>query len=116
MPPSEPEPRPGRMAAFAADRRHPRPPTPPTVLSEAAPEPELLQVRLPGGGTLLVAVSRSQPGTGYAIERSPSSSPAGGWRCACPGYRWRGHCRHLKAAAAAGWLRPPPMTQEKGEP
>ena len=39
-----------------------------------------------------VTASQSQPGTVYAIERTPA-----GWACSCDGYLHTGMCKHLGA-------------------
>jgi SWIM zinc finger len=41
----------------------------------------------------VVALSLTEPGTVYRLERTPS-----GWRCACRGYQFRGSCYHAAAA------------------
>ncbi len=49
-----------------------------------------------------VTASQSQPGTVYAIERTPV-----GWACSCQGYEHTGMCKHLGAverrAEREGW-------------
>ncbi len=49
-----------------------------------------------------VTASQSQPGTVYAIERTPA-----GWACSCQGYEHTGMCKHLGAverrAEREGW-------------
>jgi hypothetical protein len=39
--------------------------------------------------------SASSTGVTYRV-----SVDAGGWRCTCPGWKYRGTCRHLRAARA----------------
>ncbi len=39
-----------------------------------------------------VSASQLQPGTVYAIERTPA-----GWACSCEGYEHTGVCKHLGA-------------------
>ncbi len=49
-----------------------------------------------------VTASQSQPGTVYAIERTPA-----GWACSCEGYLHTGMCKHLgqveRRAEREGW-------------
>ena len=49
-----------------------------------------------------VTASQSQPGTVYAIERTPA-----GWACSCQGYEHTGVCKHLgqveRRAEREGW-------------
>ena len=49
-----------------------------------------------------VTASQSQPGTVYAIERTPA-----GWACSCDGYLHSGMCKHLgqveRRAEREGW-------------
>ncbi|MDP9375016.1 MAG: hypothetical protein M3Q65_21725 [Chloroflexota bacterium] len=49
-----------------------------------------------------VTASQSQPGTVYAIERTPV-----GWACSCEGYLHTGMCKHLgqveRRAEREGW-------------
>jgi len=49
-----------------------------------------------------VAAGQSQPGTLYAIERTPA-----GWACSCQGYEHTGMCKHVGAverrAEREGW-------------
>lgn len=49
-----------------------------------------------GNRVLLVAVSRSAPGVGYLLRPDED----GRLTCSCPGFSWRGHCRHIEAAVA----------------
>lgn len=50
-----------------------------------------------------VSASQAQPGTIYAIERTPA-----GWACSCEGYEHTGICKHLGAverrAEREGWV------------
>jgi SWIM zinc finger len=41
----------------------------------------------------VVALSLTEPGTVYRLERTPS-----GWSCQCKGYQYRGSCYHAAAA------------------
>ena len=49
-----------------------------------------------------VSASQAQPGTVYAIERTPA-----GWACSCQGYEFTGCCKHIAAvqrrAEREGW-------------
>jgi len=49
-----------------------------------------------------VTAAQSQPGTVYAIERTPV-----GWACSCQGYEHTGVCKHLgqveRRAEREGW-------------
>ncbi len=49
-----------------------------------------------------VTASQSQPGTVYAIERTPA-----GWACSCEGYLHTGICKHIagveRRAEREGW-------------
>ena len=49
-----------------------------------------------------VSAAQSQPGTVYAIERTPV-----GWACSCQGYEHTGVCKHIAAverrAEREGW-------------
>ena len=45
-------------------------------------------------GQQVLVASHSNPGVWYALNW------AGGWRCDCPGFEHRGHCRHQDALRA----------------
>lgn len=59
-----------------------------------------------------VSASQSQPGTVYAIERTPA-----GWACSCLGYFHTGMCKHLgqveRRSEREGWAfgRVAPLAQ-----
>ena len=49
------------------------------------------------GRTATIAVSRSEPGRAWVLSRTA----AGRLVCPCPGFTWRGRCRHIEAAERA---------------
>lgn len=59
-----------------------------------------------------ITASQSQPGTVYAIERTPA-----GWACSCEGYEHTGVCKHIagveRRSEREGWAfgRVAPLTQ-----
>ena len=54
--------------------------------------PEARQVEARARARTYVAASQQQPGTVYAIERTPV-----GWACSCEGFAFTGCCKHLGA-------------------
>ena len=63
--------------------------------NRAAP-PYPVRFRRLDGTSLLGMQSRTCIGVVYEVQQDAP----GVWRCACPGFAWRGRCSHAEAAAA----------------
>jgi hypothetical protein len=48
-------------------------------------------------------LSESQPGVVYSINISTPGDPPDTWLCTCPGYTFRGHCKHIQIVASQGF-------------
>ncbi len=66
-----------------------------TASVRRAPAPRVLTAQRIGQPPLIVALSRSDPGTAYVLDADSD----GRWLCPCPAHGWRGDCAHVRAAS-----------------
>lgn len=66
-----------------------------TASVRRAPQPRVLTAHRLSGPPLILALSRSDPGTAYVLDADSD----GRYVCPCPAYGWRGDCAHVRAVS-----------------